>query len=31
MNNYRDVKYIYEYEVMLLLMFSQEKYYEKKN
>jgi len=23
MNNYRDVYYIYEYEVMLLLMFSQ--------
>jgi len=23
MNNYRDVNYIYEYEVMLLLMFSQ--------
>jgi len=23
MNNYRDVNYIYEYEVMLSLMFSQ--------
>jgi len=23
MNNYIDVNYIYEYEVMLLLMFSQ--------
>jgi len=23
MNHYRDVNYIYEYEVMLLLMFSQ--------
>jgi len=23
MNNYRDVNYIYEYEVMLLLMFPQ--------
>jgi len=23
MNNYKDVNYIYEYEVMLLLMFSQ--------
>jgi len=23
MNNYRDVNYIYKYEVMLLLMFSQ--------
>jgi len=23
MNNYRDVNYIYEYGVMLLLMFSQ--------
>jgi len=23
MNNYRDVNYIYEYEVMLLLMFNQ--------
>jgi len=24
MNNYRDVNHIYEYDVMLLLMFSQE-------
>jgi len=31
MNNYRDVNYIYEYEVMLLLMFSQGKSYGKKN
>jgi len=23
MNNYRDVNHIYEYDVMLLLMFSQ--------
>jgi len=23
MNNYRDVNYIYKYEVMLLLMFSE--------
>jgi len=30
MNNYRDVNYIYEYEVMLLLMFSQGKSYGKK-
>jgi len=30
MNNYKDVNYIYEYEVMLLLMFSQEKSYGKK-
>jgi len=31
MNNYKDVSYIYEYEVMLLLMFSQGKSYGKKN
>jgi len=30
MNNYRDVNYIYEYEVMLLLMFSQGKFYGKR-
>jgi len=24
MNNYKDVNHIYEYDVMLLLMFSQE-------
>jgi len=30
MNNYRDINYIYEYEVMLSLMFSQGKSYGKK-
>jgi len=30
LNNYKDVNYIYEYEVMLLLMFSQGKFYGKK-
>ena len=30
MNNYIDANYIYEYEVMLLLMFSQRKSYGKK-